>query len=240
HLSDGISNELSVVFSLGIILWEIVTSEIPFGEVDSFNASNRIMNGQRPYLSGINNTPVGNLIEKCWAQYPTQRISLDDLYKEIQELIKTNNTKQQSKEQSDDQKIDSSLNLIQQLSKHMSPRQYNKYFNVSEAEKSDLLEQKRKQKANQAFKKLNAMLKFKSMGSVGNESNKNEKPDVFDQDEQQDQEQEKEDHEQEEQEQEEEDDDVNKKDDDQISNSMGSLKRRSDEDEDKDDDDDDF
>ncbi|KAA6388946.1 MAG: hypothetical protein EZS28_015527, partial [Streblomastix strix] len=28
HLSDGISNELSVVFSLGIILWEIVTSEI--------------------------------------------------------------------------------------------------------------------------------------------------------------------------------------------------------------------
>ncbi|KAA6386532.1 MAG: hypothetical protein EZS28_017940, partial [Streblomastix strix] len=223
------TNESSVVFSLGVIIWEMLTGEIPFGEVDAISASNRIMNGQRPSLSGYEDTRLGNLIEKCWCQYPSQRIQLDDLYMEIQELIKMNNIEQQSKQQKIDQQKEPSLTLIQILSKEMSARQYKKYINMNEKQKFDLQTHKRKKKENQAFKKLKTILKFKSIGFGKKELNQEKNQDSIGSDDQ----------EQQQEQQEQQDDfliDANE-DEQDFSDGMGSLKRRSDDDNDEDDDD---
>ncbi|KAH7824820.1 putative Protein tyrosine and serine/threonine kinase [Monocercomonoides exilis] len=55
----------SVVFSIGMMLWECLTLEIPFGDYDAAVAGDKIVNGERPPLEKL---PIELLrcVEACW------------------------------------------------------------------------------------------------------------------------------------------------------------------------------
>ncbi|KAA6377542.1 MAG: hypothetical protein EZS28_026931 [Streblomastix strix] len=129
--------ESNLVFSIGMVLYEIITVEIPFGEFDAISASKQLVKGKRPSLSEFNQTVIGDLIESCWQQDPKQRISLNDLYDIIMSISKIWNIDQQQSQSSTDtnqnesNQISPSLkqsneSLLKQLAKYISPRQYKK------------------------------------------------------------------------------------------------------------------
>eukprot|EP00770_Monocercomonoides_exilis_P013178 MONOS_13123.1-p1 / transcript=MONOS_13123.1 / gene=MONOS_13123 / organism=Monocercomonoides_exilis_PA203 / gene_product=unspecified product / transcript_product=unspecified product / location=Mono_scaffold00780:25487-27469(+) / protein_length=660 / sequence_SO=supercontig / SO=protein_coding / is_pseudo=false len=70
------ATEKSVVFSIGMILWECLTLEVPFGEYEAEVAGQKIVNGERP----ISKTMLGNkaeeVIELLLSQEGSERPSL--------------------------------------------------------------------------------------------------------------------------------------------------------------------
>ncbi|KAK2953638.1 hypothetical protein BLNAU_11359 [Blattamonas nauphoetae] len=67
------------VFSLGLILWEIETGQVPYGEQDGANAARQIAAGVPPDLSQVKNTEMKELIEMCLALNPKDRPQLADI-----------------------------------------------------------------------------------------------------------------------------------------------------------------
>ncbi|KAK2961058.1 hypothetical protein BLNAU_3826 [Blattamonas nauphoetae] len=52
------------VFSLGLIIWEIETGLVPFGELDAINAQRQIGTGTLPKMEGVNSRMV-DVIGSC-------------------------------------------------------------------------------------------------------------------------------------------------------------------------------
>ncbi|KAK2943719.1 hypothetical protein BLNAU_21370 [Blattamonas nauphoetae] len=67
------------VFSLGIILWEIETGVVPFGEVDATNASRQLCSGMPLEMEGIKNEEFKTLIQNCLKLNPSERPSLESV-----------------------------------------------------------------------------------------------------------------------------------------------------------------
>ncbi|KAH7822421.1 uncharacterized protein MONOS_6419 [Monocercomonoides exilis] len=74
----------SVVFSIGMMLWECLTLDIPFGEYPAEVAGDKILNGERPDVTAlVEESGFGELVESCWKSQRSIRISLDDLKREL-------------------------------------------------------------------------------------------------------------------------------------------------------------
>ncbi|KAH7822465.1 uncharacterized protein MONOS_9664 [Monocercomonoides exilis] len=74
----------SVVFSIGMMLWECLTLDIPFGEYPAEVAGDKILNGERPDMTAlVEESGFGELVESCWQSQRSIRISLDDLKREL-------------------------------------------------------------------------------------------------------------------------------------------------------------
>eukprot|EP00770_Monocercomonoides_exilis_P010556 MONOS_10503.1-p1 / transcript=MONOS_10503.1 / gene=MONOS_10503 / organism=Monocercomonoides_exilis_PA203 / gene_product=unspecified product / transcript_product=unspecified product / location=Mono_scaffold00480:24678-30176(+) / protein_length=1832 / sequence_SO=supercontig / SO=protein_coding / is_pseudo=false len=74
----------SVVFSIGMMLWECLTLDIPFGEYPAEVAGDKILNGERPDMAAlVEESGLGELVESCWQSQRSIRISLDDLKREL-------------------------------------------------------------------------------------------------------------------------------------------------------------
>ncbi|KAH7831248.1 putative Protein tyrosine and serine/threonine kinase [Monocercomonoides exilis] len=69
----------SVVFSIGIMLWECLTLEIPFGEYEAEVAGQKIVNGERPNIDRICSSSFASLAKECWSRAPGDRPSLESL-----------------------------------------------------------------------------------------------------------------------------------------------------------------
>ncbi|KAH7825783.1 uncharacterized protein MONOS_7112 [Monocercomonoides exilis] len=71
----------SVVFSIGMMLWECLTLNIPFGEYEAEMAGQKIQRGETPNLDGINaSSPFfGQLISMSISSHSSQRPSLTDM-----------------------------------------------------------------------------------------------------------------------------------------------------------------
>ncbi|KAK2948802.1 hypothetical protein BLNAU_16252 [Blattamonas nauphoetae] len=67
------------VFSLGLILWEMETGCVPYGEQDAVNASRQIVTGVRPKLELVENKDVRELISQCLSLEPDDRPDLDTI-----------------------------------------------------------------------------------------------------------------------------------------------------------------
>eukprot|EP00770_Monocercomonoides_exilis_P016717 MONOS_16701.1-p1 / transcript=MONOS_16701.1 / gene=MONOS_16701 / organism=Monocercomonoides_exilis_PA203 / gene_product=unspecified product / transcript_product=unspecified product / location=Mono_scaffold02034:1220-2281(-) / protein_length=353 / sequence_SO=supercontig / SO=protein_coding / is_pseudo=false len=73
----------SVAFSIGMMLWECVTLEIPFGEYEAGIAGDKIVKGERPRLDVVENTTYGKLIGVCLSPGWEGRPMLSELKKEF-------------------------------------------------------------------------------------------------------------------------------------------------------------
>jgi serine/threonine-protein kinase CTR1 len=55
------------VYSFGILLWEVITGEIPFYMIDVPDIRQRVLNGGRPRIPGGAISPrCSRLIQRCW------------------------------------------------------------------------------------------------------------------------------------------------------------------------------
>ncbi|KAK2941052.1 hypothetical protein BLNAU_24033 [Blattamonas nauphoetae] len=67
------------VFSLGIILWEIETGLVPFGEIDEANASRQLCSGMPLKMDDIEDDGFKSLITSCLDLNPADRPSLETI-----------------------------------------------------------------------------------------------------------------------------------------------------------------
>jgi serine/threonine protein kinase len=75
------------VFSFGMILWEIMTQQIPFDGLKNEELFNVVVkDGFRPVLDSVP-FPVANIIYKCWNPNPVNRPEFVDITEMLQELI---------------------------------------------------------------------------------------------------------------------------------------------------------
>ncbi|KAH7821109.1 uncharacterized protein MONOS_13727 [Monocercomonoides exilis] len=73
----------SVVFSIGMMVWECVTLEIPFEEYEGVVAGQKIVNGERPDFLKTEGSNLGGLIIACTRTESVDRISLGDVKREL-------------------------------------------------------------------------------------------------------------------------------------------------------------
>ncbi|KAH7815749.1 uncharacterized protein MONOS_3732 [Monocercomonoides exilis] len=72
----------SVVFSIGMMLWECVTLEIPFGEYEAAIAGDRIVCGERPRM-GDEHSTLEEVVKGCLSGETGLRPTLGDLKREF-------------------------------------------------------------------------------------------------------------------------------------------------------------
>ncbi|KAK2947278.1 hypothetical protein BLNAU_17754 [Blattamonas nauphoetae] len=76
----------AAVFSLGLVLWEIETGSVPYGEQDAVNASRQIVAGTLPRMDFVLNSEMSELIRDCLAMTPKERPSLSDVLGRLDEI----------------------------------------------------------------------------------------------------------------------------------------------------------
>ncbi|KAK2951686.1 hypothetical protein BLNAU_13425 [Blattamonas nauphoetae] len=74
------------VFSLGLVLWEIETGLVPFGEIDAVNASRQIVAGTTPRLEIVKNSSIREVIRDCLAHNASERPELDEVLQKLEEI----------------------------------------------------------------------------------------------------------------------------------------------------------
>ncbi|KAH7821265.1 uncharacterized protein MONOS_17764 [Monocercomonoides exilis] len=73
----------SVVFSIGMMLWECLTLQIPFGEYEGEVAGQKIVNGERPGMGEAEQSSYLELVKKCVSQDWRELGSLNELKREF-------------------------------------------------------------------------------------------------------------------------------------------------------------
>jgi len=75
----GIYDTKSDIFSFGMVLWELLTGQIPFGEVPPLQVLQLIDNGERPFLPAGVNPVFAQLIRDCWEEDPEKRPTFTEI-----------------------------------------------------------------------------------------------------------------------------------------------------------------
>ncbi|KAK2949956.1 hypothetical protein BLNAU_15098 [Blattamonas nauphoetae] len=76
---EKIDEESALVFSLGLVLWEMWTEEVPWKEMDEANAGRQNEGGVKPNMKLVLDTEIRELITKCLSFDPKDRPSLKDV-----------------------------------------------------------------------------------------------------------------------------------------------------------------
>ncbi|KAH7816254.1 uncharacterized protein MONOS_3034 [Monocercomonoides exilis] len=77
------ATEKSVAFSIGMMLWECLTLQIPFGEYEAEVAGQKIADGEKPNELGIEDSRVKNVVDACLSSEASKRPTLAELKKEL-------------------------------------------------------------------------------------------------------------------------------------------------------------
>ncbi|KAK2963100.1 hypothetical protein BLNAU_2123 [Blattamonas nauphoetae] len=75
----GIDGSKAAVFSLGLVLWEIETGQVPFGELDAVNAQRQSGTGVGPKMDTLKNEEFVSLIHRCLSVDPKHRPTLSEI-----------------------------------------------------------------------------------------------------------------------------------------------------------------
>ncbi|KAH7826432.1 uncharacterized protein MONOS_8324 [Monocercomonoides exilis] len=73
----------SVSFSIGMMLWECLTLEIPFGEYGAEVAGQKIVNGEKPDVRRVGGSSLAGVVKGCLSQDWGQRPSVNELKREF-------------------------------------------------------------------------------------------------------------------------------------------------------------
>ncbi|KAK2957323.1 hypothetical protein BLNAU_7701 [Blattamonas nauphoetae] len=76
---SAVDGHKASVFSLGLVLWEIETGLVPFGELDAVNAQRQSATGIGPKMESLQNEEFIALILQCVSANPEQRPSLSEI-----------------------------------------------------------------------------------------------------------------------------------------------------------------
>lgn len=81
--------EKADVYSYGIVLWEIVTQEVPFPDAKSFPKFRQAvcLNHVRPPLDNIKIPSIRNLLNLCWHKEPAVRPAFEEIVKIIDVIL---------------------------------------------------------------------------------------------------------------------------------------------------------
>ncbi|KAK2946430.1 hypothetical protein BLNAU_18681 [Blattamonas nauphoetae] len=75
---SGVDKEKAAVFSLGLILWEMETGEVPFGELDAMNAHRQIGVGGEMLMRKVC-SETASLVRQCISLDPVTRPTLEQV-----------------------------------------------------------------------------------------------------------------------------------------------------------------
>ncbi|KAH7825765.1 uncharacterized protein MONOS_9733 [Monocercomonoides exilis] len=73
----------SVAFSIGMMLWECLTLQIPFGEYEAEVAGQKILNGERPNIEILSSSSFVGVIQSCVSEDVSKRLKLTVLKREF-------------------------------------------------------------------------------------------------------------------------------------------------------------
>ncbi|KAH7824100.1 uncharacterized protein MONOS_12638 [Monocercomonoides exilis] len=79
--AKGHATKKTVVFSIGMMVWECLTLQIPFGEYEAEAAGQKIANGERPTLCSCEGISLGQTACAAMSQQPHSRPTLQELKK---------------------------------------------------------------------------------------------------------------------------------------------------------------
>eukprot|EP01096_Ripella_sp_DP13-Kostka_P016473 TRINITY_DN802_c0_g2_i2.p1 TRINITY_DN802_c0_g2~~TRINITY_DN802_c0_g2_i2.p1 ORF type:complete len:613 (+),score=284.80 TRINITY_DN802_c0_g2_i2:197-1840(+) len=76
------------VYSLGIILWEVVTQQHPFSHHNSYpRYSNSVINGERPPIPASCPHSLADLMRQCWDAQPENRPTVVGVITKLEEIL---------------------------------------------------------------------------------------------------------------------------------------------------------
>jgi serine/threonine protein kinase len=79
------------VYSFAILLWQIVTTQVPFSEFKTpieFYAK-VVLDDQRPSLKYLKNNDLATLISQCWSPDPKNRLTFPNIRSQLDSIIKS-------------------------------------------------------------------------------------------------------------------------------------------------------
>ncbi|KAK2962993.1 hypothetical protein BLNAU_2016 [Blattamonas nauphoetae] len=76
---ESVDGHKASVFSLGLVLWEIETGQVPFGELDAVNAQRQSGTGIGPKMDTLKNEEFVSLIHRCLSVDPKHRPTLSEI-----------------------------------------------------------------------------------------------------------------------------------------------------------------
>jgi hypothetical protein len=97
-LNGGVASLQSDVFAYGVVLWELLTFQLPWGTSNPWGIVSQITNGNRLTIPDANTLPgpesgswpkLGQyvaLMERCWAQEPADRPNFEQVMAELRSI----------------------------------------------------------------------------------------------------------------------------------------------------------
>ena len=86
-LLDSKYTKESDVYSYGMVLWEIVSGQQPFQELQApIKIMGRIIEGDRPAMPPNTHADYATLVKKCWDWQPQVRPSFEYVVKELERI----------------------------------------------------------------------------------------------------------------------------------------------------------
>ncbi|XP_065865589.1 serine/threonine-protein kinase STY46-like isoform X2 [Euphorbia lathyris] len=77
------------VFSFGVVLWELLTGKLPYEYLTPLQAAvGVVQKNLRPTIPKNINPKLGELLEKCWQQDPSQRPDFSEIISTLQQIAK--------------------------------------------------------------------------------------------------------------------------------------------------------
>ncbi|KAM3273625.1 hypothetical protein ACQJBY_043049 [Aegilops geniculata] len=75
------------VFSFAIVLWELLTSKIPYDTMTPLQAAVGVRQGLRPVLPEKTHPKLLDLLQRCWETIPSNRPAFPDILTELEGLL---------------------------------------------------------------------------------------------------------------------------------------------------------
>jgi serine/threonine protein kinase len=86
-LQNSTYNEKADIYSLGVVLWELLTRKVPYSDSNFMKVTLDVIAGRRPEIPGDCPIQYKELIRACWAHEPELRPSADMVLACIRSLL---------------------------------------------------------------------------------------------------------------------------------------------------------